>query len=337
MSFPPKSVRLACALLCAIGAALPATAAASHEYVVTRAPALADSAARDAIAAAGGRVTRDLHIIDGYGARLSRPAAARLRRTAGVAAVVRNARMSTSAATTSTALSGSTLLTAFNQSLGTDRVWTSATGKNVGVAVIDTGIAGSLTDFRSSQKDATSRVVASVVTNPQATTAGDSYGHGTHVAGLIAGNGFYRPTTDPLFGKYAGTAPDAKLISIKASDEDGNATVLDVIYGLQFAVDNRAVGAARPARRCRRGGLAARSRRRRRRRQPRHRGRLGLLRARQRPVRHQHRRGRRPRHEEHEGRPARELVEPGHDAGRFQEARGARARRPSRQRAGPRQ
>jgi serine protease AprX len=239
MSFPPKSVRLACALLCAVvAAALPATAAASDEYVVTRTPALGDVAARDAIAAAGGRVTRDLHIIDGYGARLSRPAAARLRRTAGVAAVVRNARMSTSAATT-TSLSGSTLLTAFNQSLGTDRVWASATGKNIGVAVIDTGIAGNLSDFRTAQKDATSRVIASVVTNPHATSAGDGYGHGTHVAGLIAGNGFYRSLTDPLFGKYVGTAPDAKLISIKASDEDGNATVLDVIYGLQFAVDNR--------------------------------------------------------------------------------------------------
>jgi serine protease AprX len=235
-----RSLRLACALLCSFAAAAPATAAAAgHEYIVTRTAGLGDAGARDAIAAAGGRVTRELHIIDAYGARLSRSGAARLRRTGGVAAVVRNSPMSTSGGLTTTSLSGATLMTAFNQSLGTDRVWSSATGKGIGVAVIDTGIAGNLTDFRTSQKDATSRVIASAVTNPAATSAGDGYGHGTHVAGLIGGNGFYRASRDPLFGKYAGTAPDAKLISIKASDEDGNATVLDVIYGLQFAVDNR--------------------------------------------------------------------------------------------------
>ena len=37
-----------------------------------------------------------------------------------------------------------------------------------------------------------------------------------------------------------GVAPKANLISIKASDDDGNATVLDVIAGMQFAVDHKA-------------------------------------------------------------------------------------------------
>ena len=59
--------------------------------------------------------------------------------------------------------------------------------KGVGVAVIDTGIDGRLPDF--SAADGTSRVVASAVTNPDATTALDTYGHGTHVAGIIAGDG----------------------------------------------------------------------------------------------------------------------------------------------------
>jgi serine protease AprX len=36
-----------------------------------------------------------------------------------------------------------------------------------------------------------------------------------------------------------GIAPEANLISVKASDELGNATVLDVIYGLQFVVDHK--------------------------------------------------------------------------------------------------
>ena len=37
-----------------------------------------------------------------------------------------------------------------------------------------------------------------------------------------------------------GVAPDANLVSIKVSDDDGNATVLDVIAGIQFAVDHKA-------------------------------------------------------------------------------------------------
>ena len=107
------------------------------------------------------------------------------------------------------------------------------------MAVIDTGIAGTLPDFRTSQTNSTSRVVATVATNPYATGDNDSYGHGTHVAGIIAGNGGNRPDSDALHGNYVGVAPDANLISVKVADEKGDATLLDVIYGLQFAVDNK--------------------------------------------------------------------------------------------------
>ena len=40
-------------------------------------------------------------------------------------------------------------------------------------------------------------------------------------------------------GRYMGIAPRANLVSVKVSDDDGNTTVLDVINGLQFAVDNK--------------------------------------------------------------------------------------------------
>jgi serine protease AprX len=103
--------------------------------------------------------------------------------------------------------------------------------------VIDTGIDGGLPDFADSA--GSSRVVASVVTNPDAETATDTYGHGTHVAGIIAGNGTMRPASDPAAGKYIGIAPKANLIAIKASDDEGRGTILDAIYGLQFAVDHR--------------------------------------------------------------------------------------------------
>jgi serine protease AprX len=133
--------------------------------------------------------------------------------------------------------------TSYGLSVAASKLWNSGdelTGAGVGVAVIDTGIAGDLPDFRVSDTDATSRVVAAVVTNPDATTATDTYGHGTHVAGILAGNGNNRPAGDPLRGKYVGVAPEANLVSIKAGDDDGNASVIDVIYGIQFAVDHAA-------------------------------------------------------------------------------------------------
>jgi serine protease AprX len=188
--------------------------------------------ARQLVRAAGGRVTGDLHVINGLAARMSAGEANRLAARDGVRAVSLNA------AAKPQSIDASQLVTSYNQSVGSHKVWGApATGKGVGVAVIDTGIAGNLADFKVSQSNTTSRVVASAVTNPYATTANDTYGHGTHVAGIIAGNGNNRSSSDSLRGDYIGVAPEANLISIKASDDKGEATVLDAIYGLQFAVD----------------------------------------------------------------------------------------------------
>ncbi|MBV9802326.1 MAG: S8 family serine peptidase, partial [Solirubrobacterales bacterium] len=59
-------------------------------------------------------------------------------------------------------------------------------------------------------------------------------------AGIIAGNGNNRPDADPLHGQYVGVAPNANLVSIKVANESGATTVLDVIYGLQFAIEHQA-------------------------------------------------------------------------------------------------
>ena len=126
-----------------------------------------------------------------------------------------------------------------HHSVAADRVWDRTTGKGVGVAVIDTGIAGDMPDFRRTAADRRSRVIATAVTNQCAREATDNYGHGTHVAGLIAGNGLNLHKGDPAYGKHMGIAPEADLISVKVADEDGRTTVLDVIYGLQFAVDRK--------------------------------------------------------------------------------------------------
>jgi serine protease AprX len=188
------------------------------------------------VRAAGGHVTRDLHIINGLGAELSAAAAASLTGKAGVKSVSLNGAVAPSKIDTSE------LATAYTDSIRAHQVWNAkngSAGEGVGVAVIDTGIQGDLPDFRVSQSDSTSRVIADAVVNPDATTPGDTYGHGTHVAGLIAGNGWNRSTSDSTYGQYVGVAPAANLINVKASDDKGNATTLDVIDGLQFVVDHK--------------------------------------------------------------------------------------------------
>jgi serine protease AprX len=127
-------------------------------------------------------------------------------------------------------VSSAQLQTTYDQTLGVTDLWKyGVTGTGVGVAVIDTGIDGGLPDFATANGK-NSRVVASAVDNSDAKTATDTYGHGTDVAGIIAGNR----------GQYIGVAPNANLISIKVSDDAGATTVLDVIYGLQFAVQHQA-------------------------------------------------------------------------------------------------
>jgi serine protease AprX len=190
------------------------------------------AAGRDVVRSLGGRVTGDLHIIHGLAAEMTAGAARKLANSEGVRAVSLNA------AVKKNSIDSSQLVTSYPASVQAPKVWGAGlTGRGVGVAVVDTGIAGDLRDFAKSQTDSTPREIASVVTNPYAKTDLDSYGHGTHVAGIIAGNGDARPSSDALKGDYIGVAPEASLINVKVSDEKGDATVLDVIYGLQFVVD----------------------------------------------------------------------------------------------------
>jgi serine protease AprX len=204
------------------------------EVIVQLERSTSRSKAKALVARLGGKVGAEVHIIPAFSARMRAARALELAKRAGIHAVTLNAKLARSAVS----IDPAALSTSFNASVQSPGAWRKPyTGKGVGVAVIDTGIAGNLADFRTSQSDASSRVIGAVETNPYAKNAGDSFGHGTHVAGIVAGNSTNRPAADPLYGRYAGVAPEANLVSVKVSDEKGEATVLDVIYGLQFAVD----------------------------------------------------------------------------------------------------
>jgi serine protease AprX len=185
----------------------------------------------------GGRPGPSLHIINGLSATLTAADAARLAQSSEVHAVSLNSTL------LQTRWPGAPapgqLSTTYDQSVHATDLWGQSTGRGVGVAVIDTGITGDIPDFQTSRRDSTSRVIASAVIDPNASTAADTYGHGTAVAGLVAGNSDDRNYGDPLRDQYAGSAPNANLIAVKVANDDGQATTLDALYGLQFAVDHK--------------------------------------------------------------------------------------------------
>jgi serine protease AprX len=105
-------------------------------------------------------------------------------------------------------------------------VWDAGdTGQGVKVAVVDTGIDPEHADFAG-------RIVA--VTDFTGEGTADNNGHGTHVAGIIAGSG---AASD---GQYRGVAPGASLMAAKVLKGDGTGLMSDVMAGIEWAVQQGA-------------------------------------------------------------------------------------------------
>jgi len=141
---------------------------------------------------------------------------------------------------------GSTLRTA--RRIGADALWRTKdpresrqrlTGVGVGVALVDTGVApveGLRTPGRvvngpdlsfDSQDDSTAYL--------------DGYGHGTHLAGIIAGrDASVRSGQEGKDWGFVGIAPDATLVNVKVGAADGAVDVTQVIAAIDWVVQHRA-------------------------------------------------------------------------------------------------
>ena len=108
--------------------------------------------------------------------------------------------------------------------IGADRLWEKGIdGRGVKVAVIDSGI-------DKNHPDLVGKVVAEKNFLSDEITADDLLGHGTMVAGIIAGTGAASG------GEYRGIAPGADLISVKVIDGQGDGKVSDIIAGIEWAI-----------------------------------------------------------------------------------------------------
>ncbi len=110
------------------------------------------------------------------------------------------------------------------------------TGKNVAIAILDTGIDGT-------HRDLAGRISKNIkLAETQSANIGfnypinsehlentdNLYGHGTFVAGILSGNGSLSG------GKYSGVAPDARLVGLGA----GDLTLLNILSGFDYLLAN---------------------------------------------------------------------------------------------------
>ncbi|MEP4146652.1 MAG: S8 family peptidase [Halioglobus sp.] len=66
----------------------------------------------------------------------------------------------------------------------------------------------------------------------------DESGHGTHLTSVLAHSGKTLLDGKPS-GGFKGTAPDVNIVAIKAFNETGQGGLLDIVRGVQWAVDNK--------------------------------------------------------------------------------------------------
>ena len=107
-------------------------------------------------------------------------------------------------------------------------------GKAIGVAILDSGIT-TVDDLAGVGKKAGSRIVYSENFAAGAADTFDQYGHGTHVAGVIAGNGADSTGTRYTY-TFRGVAPSVQIVNLRVLDKNGAGSDSGVIEAIHRAI-----------------------------------------------------------------------------------------------------
>ena len=189
--------------------------AAPARVIVQMAPGHAASELNPIIKAFGGTIGRSLDIINASVVELPAHAVPALSEHPFVAHVA----IDRDVAGTMERASATIGATSVREAYGYD-------GAGIGVAIIDSGVTPWHDDLASG--DGGQRVVRFVDFVRNRPHPYDDYGHGTHVAGAIAGNGF------DSGGARTGIAPRAHLMVLKVLDDQGNGRISDVIAAFDY-------------------------------------------------------------------------------------------------------
>ena len=102
------------------------------------------------------------------------------------------------------------------------------TGKGITIAVIDTGISPHLDLTQPYNRIVGFKDLVNKKNYPY-----DDNGHGTHVAGIIAGNGYSSNK------KYIGVAPESNILAIKALNKNGSGSTSSIIEAISYIVESK--------------------------------------------------------------------------------------------------
>ena len=121
------------------------------------------------------------------------------------------------------------------ESTGAAAVWAgeiakmgSVLGRRIGVAIIDSGV--------DRHTALAGRIVASVDFTRSGGSGQDQYGHGTHVAGIVAAGAPANDTGEAPVGM----APGAHIVSLKVLEADGTGKVSNAIRAIDWAIEHKA-------------------------------------------------------------------------------------------------
>jgi serine protease AprX len=191
--------------------------------VIVRESAPATSSAERVVHTLGGTVRTELPIIGGFSALIPARSLAPLAASSSVSGIWSDGHIQM-ADVDMQKFDDWPVNTVWKQNIRLPRAQRAFDGSGVTVAVLDTGVTPSA-DFGS-------RLEANVDLSGDRDGV-DHYGHGTHMAGIIAGDGSLSD------GAYSGVAPGANLVSVKVAGWDGSTDVSVVIAGLEWVVTHR--------------------------------------------------------------------------------------------------
>lgn len=216
----------------------PASNGGPDVSVIVRTVAGAQARLESFVTSEGGSITADLPIIDGFSATLPQRVADAIGSDPWVLSVSPDAALAPQTSSYDPGTDANSMASTTRYS-GATAWWRAGyTGAGVDVALIDTGVAP-VTGL-----DGAGKVVygpdLSLESQSADLTNLDTYGHGTFMAGLIAGHDptLTAPYDQSSPGAYRGMAPDARIVSVKVGTADGGTDVSQVIAAIDWVVQH---------------------------------------------------------------------------------------------------